>query len=63
MTPSEDGQIMRDLLNAGQIMYGIQLPDRYNIELLRIEHKDYVANSGDLDHIARQGLPNIDLNP
>jgi hypothetical protein len=60
MTPSEDGQIMRDLLNAGQIMYGIQLPDRYNIELLRIEHKDYVANSGALDSMASQGLPNID---
>jgi hypothetical protein len=35
------------------------MPDRYNIELLRIEHKDYVFNSGDLDYIARQGLPNI----
>ena len=60
MTPSEDGQIMRDLLNAGQIMYGIQLPDRYNIELLRIEHKDYVANSGALDSMASRDLPNID---
>ena len=30
---------MWHLLNAGQIMYGIQLPDRYNIELLRIEHE------------------------
>ena len=36
------------------------MPDRYNIELLRIEHKDYVVNSGDLDYIARQGLPKND---
>ena len=40
-------------------MYGIQLPDRYNLELLRVERKDYVVNSGALDYIARQGLPNI----
>jgi hypothetical protein len=51
---------MWNLLNAGQIMYGIQLPDRYNIELLRIERKDYVVNSGALDYMASQGLPNID---
>ena len=48
------------LLNAGQIMFGIQLPDLYNIELLRIEHKDYVVNSGVLDYMASQDLPNID---
>ena len=41
-------------------MYGIQLPERYNIELLRIEHKDYVVNSGALDYMASQDLPNID---
>ena len=39
------------LLNTGQIMYGIQLPDLYNIELLRIEYKDYVVNSGALDYM------------
>ena len=48
------------LLNAGQIMHGIQLPDRYNIELLRIEHKNYVVNSGALDYMASQDLLNID---
>lgn len=34
------------LLNAGQIIHGIQLTDRYNTELLRIEYKDYVVNAG-----------------
>ena len=48
------------LLNAGQIMFGIQLPDLYNIELLRIEHKDYVVNSCALDYMASRDLPNID---
>jgi len=48
------------LLNAGQIMYGIQLPDRYNLELLRVEHKDYVVNSAALDYMASQGLPKND---
>jgi hypothetical protein len=41
-------------------MYGIQLPDLYNIELLRIEHKDYVVNSCALDYMASRDLPNID---
>ena len=36
------------------------MPDRYNIELLRIEHKDYVVNSGDLDYMGSQDLSNID---
>ena len=36
------------------------MPDRYNIELLRIEHKDYVVNSGTLNYMASQNLPNID---
>ena len=58
--PSEDGQIMWALLNAGQIMHGIQLPDLYNIKLLRIEYKDYVVNSAALDYTASQDLPNID---
>jgi hypothetical protein len=48
------------LLNAAQIMYGIQLPDRYNLELLCVEHKNYVVNSGALDYMASQGLPKID---
>lgn len=48
------------LLNAGQIMHGIQLPDLYNIKLLRIEYKDYVVNSAALDYTASQDLPNID---
>ena len=38
-------------------MYGIQLPDRYNLELLRVEHKDYVDNSAPLDYMYSQGLP------
>jgi hypothetical protein len=41
-------------------MYGVQLPDRYNLELLRVEHKDYVVNSGALDYMASQGLPKND---
>jgi hypothetical protein len=41
-------------------MYGLQLPDRYNLELLRVEHTDYVVNSGALDYMASQGLPKID---
>jgi len=41
-------------------MYGIQLPDRYNLELLRVERKDYVVNSGALDYMANQGPPKND---
>jgi len=41
-------------------MYGIQLPDRYNLELPRVEHKDYVVNSAALDYMASQGLPKND---
>ena len=41
-------------------MYGIQLTDRYKLELLRVEHKDYVVNSPALDYMASQGLPKND---
>ena len=36
------------------------MPELYNIELLRLVHKDYVVNSGALDYMASQDLPNID---
>ena len=35
----------------------MQLPDRYNPELLRVEHKHYGVNFGGLDYRASQGLP------
>ena len=41
-------------------MHGLQLPGRYDIELLNTEHKDYAVNSGVLDNTASQGLPDID---
>jgi len=41
-------------------MYGIQLPDRWNLELLRVEHKDYLVNSTALGYMASQGLPKND---
>jgi hypothetical protein len=36
------------------------MPDRYNIELLRIEHKDYVVKTGALNYMPSQGLPKND---
>jgi len=36
------------------------MPDRYKLELLRVEHKGYVVNSGALDYLASQGLPKND---
>jgi len=38
-------------------MYGIKLPDRYNLELPRVERQDHVVNSGALDYMVGRGLP------